>query len=648
MIKFSALLFFLLQGMLIYSYAEDRRELEEEIEQLLKDKYDWSTTENFSIKNYALYKVTDDQYIEGLKKLKTALQKTENVQSFRNVGSILLSNQETVSSYNVKGKIYLYFPVKRPPEAWIELLSSDPENEPELQKYKTSIEQKLKEQFGDWYNFHKAGEKILCEHKSSLRDTEKITKIASRLIGKSVVDVELAHDYNYKRYILINFSDPPPARIEILVDSFRFKKVSYVQIDNKEDGLFSKGGELTKSWFTADCNFIEAEIWEYDSEGNLWRKHWLDADGDIEKTVFVNRKVMSLPEIYYLHDHPNKSLEEALDVANGVDRILVTILDSGVDYNHPELAYKIVRPDETSLKTIKNQLAKLRSQRDAIQERFERRSKIGKLVHGLVYKAKLSSITKDIRETEERLAEEEKMSAVGWDFEDDDAQPYDYVDDIFSIIAGYDHGTHVAGIAAQGSDDIAILPVRYPGEKKERFYQAIQYSHARGSRIVNISLGSNDIDDWEALDRAMEDHPDMLFVVSAGNDGQNIDVWPRYPASLDHFNMLVVAATNENGELADFSNYGKSSVDVAAPGEDILSTEPEGSTGEKSGTSMAAPYVTRVAAKIKAINPRLTPRQIIAIIRNSVEKTPELQMKLKYGGIVNENRALELARFSLE
>ena len=387
---------------------------------------------------------------------------------------------------------------------------------------------------------------------------------------------------------------------------------------------------------------------ETDFEGKLWKRRWLDADGDIEKTAFVNRKVMSLSEIYCFHDHPNKSFEEILDMANDVDKVLVTILDTGVDYNHPALAYKIARPDESTLRTLRNQLAKLKLEKDSIQERFEQRSKVGKFIHGIAYKAKLAIITKDIIETEEKLAEVEKMSAVGWDFQENDAKPYDYNDHFFNIGETYDHGTHVAGIAAQGADDIAILPVRHPGADKERFYEAIQYAHARGSRIVNISLGSDDKEYWENLSRAIEDHPDMLFVVSAGNDGRNIDILPRYPSSFEHPNMLVVAAIDENGELADFSNHGKSSVDIAAPGEDILSTEPEGSTGEKSGTSMAAPYVTRVSAKVKAINPRLTPRQIIAIIRDSVEKIPELQMELKYGGIVNEDRALELAQSSLE
>ena len=209
MIKFSAILFFLLQGMLIYSHAEDPGKLEEEIEQLLKDKYDWSTTEDFSITNDPFYKVTDEQYVEGLKKLKIALQKTKNVKSFINIENISISNKKAVASRNAEGKIYFNFSIERPPEAWIELLSSDLENEPEFQKYRTSIEKKLKEQFREWYDFHKAGEKILCENKNTFKDTEKIKDIVGRLTGKSVVDVESSYNHTDKDHLLIRFSNPP-------------------------------------------------------------------------------------------------------------------------------------------------------------------------------------------------------------------------------------------------------------------------------------------------------------------------------------------------------------------------------------------------------------------------------------------------------
>ena len=102
----------------------------------------------------------------------------------------------------------------------------------------------------------------------------------------------------------------------------------------------------------------------------------------------------------------------------------------------------------------------------------------------------------------------------------------------------------------------------------------------------------------------MENYPDMLFVVAAGNYGENLASEPVYPASFDHQNMLVVTSVNENNELSSYGNYSPTMVDIAAPGEDIYSTTPEGGYRESSGTSMATPSVSRVAAKIKFINPK--------------------------------------------
>ena len=202
----------------------------------------------------------------------------------------------------------------------------------------------------------------------------------------------------------------------------------------------------------------------------------------------------------------------------------------------------------------------------------------------------------------------------------------------------------MAGVASKDSDDIAILPIRISREQEEKFYSAVEYAFRRGSKIVNISLGDNDKSYFKHLGRAIKDHPDILFVVAAGNKGRDIDSAPAYPASFDHSNMIVVAAGSIiKRDLWPESNYGVSSVDVVAPGMWIPTIGPENSRFLESGTSLATPQVTRIAAKIKFIRPELSPEQIKDIIRNSVTQIPELRDKVKYGGIVNEELALELA-----
>src|SRR5262245_18075889 len=103
-----------------------------------------------------------------------------------------------------------------------------------------------------------------------------------------------------------------------------------------------------------------------------------------------------------------------------------------------------------------------------------------------------------------------------------------------------------------------------------------------------------------------------VFVAAAGNNGLDNDQLPTYPASLGLDNVISVAATDRSGALAGFSNYGARSVDVGAPGVEILSTIPGGAYGLNSGTSMATPFVTGAVALVWSKNPTWTYRQVIA------------------------------------
>ena len=335
-------------------------------------------------------------------------------------------------------------------------------------------------------------------------------------------------------------------------------------------------------------------------------------------------------------------------MAEREDRVLVTILDTGVDYNHRNLAFKIERPvPQDLLEGWQKRISSLEERKQALQAELDAMNLFQKFWSGGEIESEIDKIEGAISEVKLNL----KNNSVGWDFQDDDNTPYDYSDYFFNIWQVFDHGTHVAGIASQESDDISLLPIRYPNRypasERKQFYDAIELAYKRGSRIVNISLGTKEKKEWEPLSQAMHDHPDMLFITSAGNEGELLNISPHYPAAFDHPNMLVVASVDKNNNLSDFSNYSRTMVDIAAPGEYIESLEPENNRGRKTGTSMTAPYVTRVAAKIKFINPNLTPVQIISIIGDSVTPVDSLRFKVKFGGIVNEKKALELARPTL-
>lgn len=140
--------------------------------------------------------------------------------------------------------------------------------------------------------------------------------------------------------------------------------------------------------------------------------------------------------------------------------------------------------------------------------------------------------------------------------------------------------------------------------------------------------------------------PNTMFVIAAGNDSSNNDALPDYPASIKADNKIVVAATLGYSELAEFSNYGATKVDVAAPGVAIQSTGPAQSYLHMSGTSQAAPFVTNAISLAKDINPALKVADLKSIILKTVDVKPWLKGKVATSGIVNKARVQRAAELS--
>jgi subtilisin family serine protease len=131
-----------------------------------------------------------------------------------------------------------------------------------------------------------------------------------------------------------------------------------------------------------------------------------------------------------------------------------------------------------------------------------------------------------------------------------------------------------------------------------------------------------------------------LLVVAAGNDGENIDKHPIYPASYGDSNILTVAASTSDDTLASFSNFGSTAVDVAAPGDSIYSTYLGGGYRFLSGTSMASPYAAGVAALLRKQESDATYGNLRYAIRHKVDKPPALAGKVAYDGRLNAEKAL--------
>jgi subtilisin family serine protease len=226
---------------------------------------------------------------------------------------------------------------------------------------------------------------------------------------------------------------------------------------------------------------------------------------------------------------------------------------------------------------------------------------------------------------------------------------------------GHYHGTHVAGTIGAVSNNesgitgvaqkVSIMAIKvfrpngygYSNDILEGL-DFVAQKVDEGVNIVAINAsygggGSQGDATNEAIKKLAE--KGVVFCAAAGNDGSDNDAEPVYPASYDAPNIISIAATDQNDALAEFSNYGKNSVDVAAPGTNILSTYPEDKYAYLQGTSMATPNVAGSVALLAAYYPDSTMEERRAMIVDNVDIKDALNGKMVFGGRVNINNALK-------
>ena len=295
------------------------------------------------------------------------------------------------------------------------------------------------------------------------------------------------------------------------------------------------------------------------------------------------------------------------------DRVKIAIVDSGVNYNHPDL-----RPN----------IAVTQSE--------------------LIPNGKDNDLNGFIND------------AYGWDFVNGDNLPYD----------DNGHGTHVAGLAAGARFGIAphasILPVKVATAVGEvdgaSLESGIYYAIKSGANIINISIGApGELLAFENEAIHMAESRGILVVVAALNDGKDNDLSPVYPANLATVdsNVISVAATTLEGALTQYSNFGLNNVTMAAPGggddmkiDGLLGPDfrkaASGGYTRMSGTSMASPVVAGVAALVKSADPYLSPRQLKRVIMGTGTFSPALSGKLMVPEVVNAAAAVNRAQFHVE
>ncbi len=298
---------------------------------------------------------------------------------------------------------------------------------------------------------------------------------------------------------------------------------------------------------------------------------------------------------------------EAWEITIGDPETIVAVIDTGVDYTHPDLVPNIwVNTDEIPGNGIDDD-------------------------H--------NGYIDDIH---------------GYDFANHDSDP---MDDHF-------HGTHVAGIiGAVGNNGLGVVGVAWDvqimalkfldsggGGYESDAIAALNYAVANGAVVSNNSWGGGGFS--TAFRTALQNAANQghIFVAAAGNDNADNDIRPFYPAGYNVDNVISIAATDNSDNLAYFSNYGVQSVDLAAPGVNILSTFPTSLTNAMrdagfstnyqsiSGTSMAAPHVTGVIALVSSLHPDWTYDQIIEQVLGTVDLIPGLETIT--GGRVNAASAV--------
>lgn len=275
----------------------------------------------------------------------------------------------------------------------------------------------------------------------------------------------------------------------------------------------------------------------------------------------------------------------------GSKEIIVADIDTGIDYNHEDLAFNIWRnPNPT------------------------------------------------------------QGDVVGYDFTHNDGLPFDdhshgtHTTGTIGAVGG--NGIGVSGVAQR----VSIMGLKFLSKEGSGTtadaVRAIDYAISHGAKVLSNSWGGKGDDGNAALQEAVERAraKDVLFIAAAGNDGTDNDKDPSFPAAFTNDNMISVAATDEKDRMAFFSNYGVKTTHLAAPGVNIYSTVPGNKYESMSGTSMACPHVAGAAAMIWAQNPTWNYKQVKQALLSSVDPLPVLKNKVSTGGRLNLQKALRAGR----
>ncbi|MBT3982162.1 MAG: S8 family serine peptidase [Bacteriovoracaceae bacterium] len=290
--------------------------------------------------------------------------------------------------------------------------------------------------------------------------------------------------------------------------------------------------------------------------------------------------------------------EKAWTLSKGSDNVVIAIIDTGLDYKHPDLARNV-----------------------------------------WVNSAEASG-TAGVDDDGNGLIDD----IHGYDFINDDGDPDD----------DQGHGTHCAGVIGAIHDNgiggkgvmdrVKIMPLKFLSSAGfgtlEAAIKAVDYATKMGATLTSNSWGGGEKSDllFESIKRAQA--ADILFIAASGNAKNDNDKWGTFPASYKLDNIITVAAYDGYGKRAGFSNYGKTSVHVSAPGVKILSTFKGGRYKKLSGTSMATPHVSGAIGLLLSLYPHLTAAQVKKRVIATSKEVVKLKDVSESGGRMDAYRLL--------
>ncbi len=246
-----------------------------------------------------------------------------------------------------------------------------------------------------------------------------------------------------------------------------------------------------------------------------------------------------------------------------------------------------------------------------------------------------SGVNYTLKQITPRLARDPQGNLIGYDFHDNDHYPFDVVPGQKSD-AGRHHGTRVAAIFLREAPKARLAPYRYRAHSFETFADIVNAIAKGPARIVIMSLGGYQKTDWDHFAKAATAHPEILFIISAGNDGWNVDEKPIYPSGYKLANAVVVTSTDNFGRLPVASNWGPETVDISTPGEDLESIDHLGAKTFVSGSSFAVPRIAALAARYLSAHPEWSANDLKQAILKLAGPSPgDRTKRTRYGWIAN-------------